>query len=240
MPTANMSRATGLYASAVALNNMGVSLIDKGAYKEAVHTLKDAVKVLQVVTSGQPVSPDVENGVQQLLQRASRQVCLSTNVADNAEQLVLCYDRGVTTSGTGHVFSKSMERIFAICIEDETDDLEQSEVDIHSAIVLQNLAVAHLHILETENDDQQARKVHNSAIEIAVLACNILAKVSNESQNTEYTLGMVALTCLFRNLLAAGRLQEAEDTLRRLYSLKIEEERASALLFPSAKPAAAA
>ena len=234
-------RRSSLYASAVAMNNVGVALLDRGSAKYALATLKEAIKVLQRLTSGSPFSDSYEYEVQHMLRVSYRRLAEPKQQhQESSEVVVISYDRGMTTS-TPRLSELSELPTFAIKIED-ISTYERHQVDIHSAILLQNLAVAHLCFLRTVTNAAYGPQVQQAAVEIATLSYNIIAGMGDNESTTEYVLGVAAMSCLLKNLQAAKRDNEAADVYRRLKSFLsgLEGEQASEWLIRTNTAAGAA
>lgn len=232
------SRLRSIHASAIALNNIGVHFLEKGAFELALASLKNSIRVLQRVTCDHLSTVEFELEVNLLLKQASRQMCLPLQPVSRAPVTVLGYDHGLATFHPDRTLPTT-EQSYAIQIEDVTE-FQQNQLDIHIAIVLQNLALAHLFFFKMATGPEDVPRAQGAAIEIAMLSCSIVARIASEEMSTEYALGIAALTCLFQNLMAAGRVAEAEDTLSRLQCLIHEEERTNEMLLVTSNVASAA
>jgi hypothetical protein len=146
--------------AAIALNNTGVSLMERGAYQLAVETFKDSVAVMQRVLGVYPAmtSPDVSNGMvcemlgwaETRLASASApgpasSICINRLSFDGSALCGLNFDMD-------HILSKTLWMPVSIEPSSFSGLLEDSTVDVdfRFAVVLYNLALAYLCLVQTD------------------------------------------------------------------------------------------
>jgi hypothetical protein len=136
--------------AAVALNNAGVNLLERGRYKEAMATCKDAVKVIKIGLSRvSTCSSEDQIDIDDMLSKATQRMSdLPSRINDKSHplQLHICsLDDIPTCAGMAVDEGPSLGLAFAIRIDDvETDSGFHFEKDIDSAVILHNFAVSYL------------------------------------------------------------------------------------------------
>jgi hypothetical protein len=152
----------------IALNNTGVSLLERGAFPQALQTFKDSIAVLKRVLRGR--RPSSQNNrdaeVQNMLDSAEKRLASSflptssTSCWPLASIYTVSHD-GTTFSGlpitADHIYSFEYIPVRIECttadlpfhISDVTSGiLRRRDADFESALVLYNFALAHLSLAD--------------------------------------------------------------------------------------------
>lgn len=198
-----------VYRTAIALNNMGVELLQRGSFNPASRLMMDAVQSFQLSTqwSSLPQNSSSSSRVAAKLQRAytflaeppPKEKCgLPIKILSNN-----CYEAAY--KGDSFHEKRPLNVKFAIRIEDcclrqySGSDGEASN-NLNGAIILHNLAVAHHAISSMTSCNIAARSLRVKAAEIAVYAYKILTTFLGEDGHGEIeeivstnTIGVTAI-----------------------------------------------
>jgi hypothetical protein len=222
--------------AAIALNNMGVSLLERRAYRQGMETLKDAIFVMKRVfrpqsrnstlgaTSDSTCSTDIK--IHRAVQRmANPQPVPSAMIID-----VLSH--GVASSHSsplGSILRESYSSSFTIPIRIEATDIESPEdidPDLESAIMLYNFGLAHICMAKLAKSPMKLRegalKLFNMAYSI-ISNKNSLSGLSESEMRrlseTRLLLALAVLNNVVRVLTEMGKHTEADHSYRRLVRL---------------------
>jgi len=213
------------YKGAIALNNIGIVLLERSAYRQALDTLKDAVFVMKVI-----FRPDnnVAPNIQAKLQRASERVaspeveeCSSRTVTETLSNV------GSFSSISTVMLKQGAPYVFPIRIEENDDDYD---LDIDSANILHNFAIAHLCCSRIAKTLASAELLRQSASRLSGFAYNLLSNVLSNKRQADmdelvlretriFLSALVALNTLVQALMEMGNYVEAEKTYKRLMEL---------------------
>jgi hypothetical protein len=172
------------YRGAIALNNLGCSLLAKGCFRQARATLQDAVQLLKAVSAEVERkhcrSPDVQALIGQATQRLAFPYKDSKTATDF--QIVsdeACHSSAFSGVSKGHTcFSQ------ALLIYMEGSDDRDLELD--SAIILHNYALTFLYH-DSPNKDKSLRRLEN-ANKILQLCQHILVRRHSGLQEADFAL----------------------------------------------------
>jgi hypothetical protein len=152
------------YRAAIALNNMGVSLLERRAYRQGMETLKDAIFVMKRVLRPPSISsqslcktPDSTSYAETKVHRASKRMAnpqpISSAISiDVVSQCATFSHRSCPSGFVLHGGSSSPLRIEATDLSlrriEATDliSLEDRDSDLESSIMLYNFGLAHLYM----------------------------------------------------------------------------------------------
>jgi len=173
------------YRAAVALNNLGIAMLQRRAYRESLSTFKDAMKAMHSIFQSEALdflaSPSSKDGkttdnsvdVDRKLQRAMRR--LRQIEATDYESSVLCpnlrvdvvtYEEVLERSLFGSILkqgpSSTGSRAAALSFRIEATSccslLDKGETDVQAAMMLYNYAVVHLILSRTAKKDREYAK----------------------------------------------------------------------------------
>ena len=217
------------YKGAVALNNIGIVLLEQGAYRQALDTLKDAVFVMKVIFRPRDNSAPLASNVEVKLKRASERIasphCEESSINTITEILS---NMGSFRSINTVMLKQGAPYVFPIRIEECTD--QEYDLDIDSANILHNFAIAHLCCSRTAKTLASAELFRQSASRLSGFAYNLISNVLNNKRQADmdelilretriFLSALVALNTLVHALMEMGNYAEAEKTYKRLMEL---------------------
>ena len=216
--------------TAMALNNIGVSLLERGMFSDAMLSLKDAVKVIQVGFStkeGQSdllSATDMDSIISAASRRMSRastrtktQLCPLRLVVCSIHDLPLvakaAIEEGPTTSSA-----------FAIRVEDlELDSGLYIESDLKSAIILHNFAVSYLCMSESARTKAKKDKLAQCATKIFAASHTVLIARQQSCADTDASaLLRLVHACVLSNLVQLSASCCDRTTSTALYDTFVE------------------
>jgi hypothetical protein len=161
----------GLYRAALAMNNMGVSLLERRASREAMETLKDAVNVL----NGLFQIPQEQHNltcIDDMLHRAYSRVSQSRSRSDNSFGCIraIPHDADFVTVVPALLESATLLQGVNCVIKVESFDSDDRNIDIDCAILLHNFAIAHLATSKTISNPMSAGRLRFGACKLAGIA----------------------------------------------------------------------
>mmetsp|Transcript_4532 Transcript_4532/g.9131 ORF Transcript_4532/g.9131 Transcript_4532/m.9131 type:complete len:247 (+) Transcript_4532:109-849(+) len=242
------------YRAAVCLNNYGASLLERGQYRQAALVLRDSLNIMNVVLQSQQQEEDVVPlpfSVSDRLHFATK--CMAESPmrkksfqSDNIH--VFRYDGAGSVPLDAALYSCTA----AITIEDfdnhkdETDDNLRAEMDIHTAIIVYNTAMARLAMADASTTRHRCHNHHNKRSTV-VKAClkllrwahAILRKALNDRPREATQLSVLILGKLVDLLEDAGENTEALRAAGVCESMKSKFEAIESLV-PSRPDSAAA
>jgi hypothetical protein len=215
------------HRAAIALNNMGVSLLKRRAYRQGMETLKDAIFVMERVLrppliSSQRVgeTPNSTSYAEAKVHRASKRMANpqpipSAGGIDVVSQCAIFSHRSCSGSLL-HRASSSLLRI-------EATDLvsrEDRDSDLESSIMLYNFGLAHLCMAKLA---KTPIKLQEGALKLFNMAYSILATLSDiEGHGIREDMVLLAATTL-NNIVALltqmGKHSEANESYQELARL---------------------
>lgn len=216
-----------LYKQAVTLNNLGVFLIQQGAARQALETLRDAVDTLRaccdanVAAARDNLSHKVMEKVQKASQRAMHPVRSGKTVAHE----IVCWEMLQVSSS---IFLTRALAVFGsdCCVSFSMShevDIQDRDRELDSSVMLYNYALAHIALLNETN----ASQVNRSALSLLRLSFAILIKKiqegvgdedwsMNSSMESLTGLTIAVLSNLTNTLQREGRGTEAQACHEKL------------------------
>jgi hypothetical protein len=194
----------------MALNNMGVSLLTRGQYNDAIMAFGDAIALISQV-SNCTFGESLPALVQAKLERASRALArcaldVSTNIVKNDNKASTKYcvisqdDCAATcrsclqTEDTGTVFLIRLERTAKSI---PADTKERYFAGFESSIILYNCANAHLCCGSWARPNHEQTIVVDSALSILQHSSSILEQIMKDDDASEHLpLAMIVLRLL--------------------------------------------
>jgi tetratricopeptide (TPR) repeat protein len=227
------SHCLGKLKCAIALNNMGVSLLERRAYQQSIETLKDAVLILKRVfepdrqdSPTSSASSTCEAYMDEALNRAFQRLSSLQVEMDASHIEVLSHDGGLSSipavcplSGPSLAFPVTIENL---------EGEEKRNVDLESAILLHNFATAHFCLSRVSNTRAAAKRLRNGALSLASLGHKILSSMMKGYSAVDqltlqdepvFLVEVAALQNLTQVLTELGRISEAQESYRRLVLL---------------------
>jgi hypothetical protein len=212
------------YRSAVCLNNYGASLMERGQFRAAVVVLRDALTIMNSVIQRDCVatSQQSNSSISDKLHFAAKSMVArptTKNSHSSTNVQILRYD------GTASLpFEDSaMAQSYAVSIDDFDNDRgvesQQADMDIHTAIIVYNTAVARLYLSESI----RPRKQHTAAkvsIKLLRWAHAIISRALDQRPSEAIQLNILILGKLSSLLHSAGAQQEAACVSQARQSLQ--------------------
>lgn len=219
----------------VALNNMAVTMLERGCYRQGFETLKGAVKAAKMIN--QPVESYESNTILHLpyivnsLRRANHRTAqpeipldrVPVHVIDLAHADLLSswnWNKAATDKGPNY-FTYSIIRIDAEAINFGNEDQ-----DLLMAVILSNFAVSCLCRVGKSNKDAISSngETEDRAIKTLTLSANLLCTIFDSCEDEVITFQVLiasgaVLTTLARALENRGRSEEAKDCLETVRNL---------------------
>lgn len=252
------------FRNAVALNNIGVLLLNRRCYNQALATLNDAVTLLKHSSQHDDGTYDdlavdyrresVEKHHLALQRLSQPEVCtsqdfVSIEILRTSEQLL----EDISSSASD---MRNCPTLFPIRIEEiDFNYRMEGDIDFESGIVLHNYAIAHFCLWKSKTLSRLAsRQSHyNCAIKLLQMSYNVCSKSIDETENDVLSshpkllqVKAVILGTLVKSLKCSPSSldQIAAETFRSVLadikSAVSEMEKANALLFGDLLTTAAA
>jgi hypothetical protein len=195
------------YRSVIALNNIGVSLLERGAFRQAYQTFKGAAFVLKrhlsghKATSEKPaaafnssgIPPAVPTEMIKAMQRLSNVQPISLTFQVNK----VSYGGGTFPPSSLFFIGQDKSLPSALPIEIETqgsDWTEDLDLDMVSGIVLLNFGIAHLCVSKVTRRPEQLR---NGALQLFDMAYSIIS--SQQAVDASVSEGRCMLAAVVLN-----------------------------------------
>jgi len=200
-----MSETCLSYRSAIALNNIGVSLLERRCFQAASETLKDATALIKsTLRDGQTSrGNDIEQMVFLARQRLSDAVNKDCNGRERIQVEVFTANN-LRSKSIGHFSEEAPPgKVYAILIEDF--DSKGANKESLTAILLFNLGVAYYSVskaakLGKSSNKKAFSKYSNGALRLFRIAHSLFSKkVSNHNAETNHVpepLHVMALVVL--------------------------------------------
>ena len=223
------------YRVAVALNNMGVALLERGAYCQAMKTLKDSILVMKGIlrTSSKCT---VGDDIQTKIDMATKRLMSPQPVPSTLPVTILSHDGSLLYSSMKSVLTQG--DFCAVLVRIEPLDLrspEHQDTDLESAIILYNFAIAHICMAKHSDSTTDVKQFREGSLKLLEMACDIAAEEvpckdrMEEEENDDDSedkfgelrllLSAAALKNLIEVLADMGRIAEATEYHQRFIIL---------------------
>jgi hypothetical protein len=223
------------HRAAIALNNMGVSLLEQRAYRQGMETLKDAIFVMKRVFRPQSrnstlgATLDSTRGTDVKIHRAVQRMANPQPVPSAVIVDVISHGASSHSSPLGSILRESSSSSFTVPIRIEATDLdfpEDRDPDLESSIMLYNFGLAHLCMAKLAKTPMKLRegalKLFNMAYSI-VSNKNALSRFSDDEMRrvseTRLLLALAVLNNVVKVLTEMGKHTEANNSFQRLVRL---------------------
>jgi hypothetical protein len=223
------------YRSAIALNNMGVALVEQRAYRQGLDTLKDAISVMKKSVlyplSRLPSSVSITTlHADAKVERAIKRMSKPQPVPSSLGVAVISYDGPSSyQSSTDIVRSGETASPFTFPIRIEATDFESlkdPECDMQSAIMVFNLGVAHLCMSKLAKSpvvgQEAALRIFNVTFSILSNSnknVNDVAELNDEQVLRFLLMEAVVLNNVVQVLTDLGKDSEAHESYSKLVRL---------------------
>ena len=208
------------YRAAIALNNIGVSLLERGAQKNAIDTLKDAIAVMRHVFPDETPTC-ARKDIDGMLERACKKLSAPEVVCSWFKVQSVSYGEPSTLAHlkTASRLRPTGQAFYPVRIEVTDSADEPRDVDLESGILLYNFGLAH--ILLSHIVQKAAGRYRSGAMKVLDLAHAILTNRSKSCEDPFQQVQLVFVTLLVLSsivqvLQEEGQFQQAEIALDRL------------------------
>ena len=220
-----------------ALNNMGVSLLEKGYFREATKTFREAVSSLQSLIScrlgNHPGNTDdkallVMKSIQSKLHKACRRVakrCHKTCQTTISVEISIIDDNDLETFQCAQLYGPSSSIAFPIRLQSSltTETCVQDGLDWQISAVLYNFGIAHLLTYRSSRDKQlliQAARLFRFTV-------TVLTRADQRRSDASARLGTLYLESLVLSSLSTvfryqAKLDHVQDIQHVLLALQEE------------------
>lgn len=194
------------YIAAIALNNMGVSLMERKCHAQATETFRSAVSIMRAVSSvfhdeptdsSRPLHTSEE--LDRMLRQARRSLfnsCGSTHSQEDQANLCVLTENESATVVNEHLrqrrdsFAFEETPSYFIRIEStrlSIRDCGSNDPVLEAAIVLHNFGASHKFMARTRTDAETARECYHGAFVLCSFAYTVLRDPGNHEdfQDTE-------------------------------------------------------
>jgi hypothetical protein len=171
-PTTMMRMTEQAYRGAVALNNWGCSLLEKGCARQARTTFQDAVTLLRAASTQRKKKPATHEDIEGIIDLATQRYAMPSRDTEVPTffvtvSLEACCSSYLHDLSTGHT---SFSRSILICIEDYGD------LDVDSSIILHNYSISLLYLASICRDINESRRHCESALQVLDLCHLVLIR----------------------------------------------------------------
>jgi hypothetical protein len=245
-----------VYNAAIVLNNIGVDLLERRCYKQALATLVDATNIMQAVLRRLLSSETNDKlDVEAIIQRANRCRANPTAIESNSYYRIvnLADDYSGILMEEDNGSSSLRESIYPIRIYDVNFDAYSpgclSDPEMQSAILLHNMGLAHLCLARVTPLSGTSLKHAIQLFELSesiVESCASDAMEDGPTMEDELTLRQIAcldmaiLFGLLRSLSSPDEIESVQLHLRSIRSVLSESDKALSWLTLSIQGAPAA
>jgi hypothetical protein len=216
------------HRAAIALNNMGVSLLERRAYRQGIETLKDAIFVMKRVLRPPSISPqglgktpNSTSYAEVMVHRASKRMAnpqpISSAISIDVVSQCASFSRRSYPSGSvlrGGSFSPlRIEATDLVSLEDRDPDLE-------SSIMLYNFGLAHLCMAKLA---KTPTKLQEGALKLFTMAYSLFAPLCDQAghgiREDIVLLAAANLNNMVALLTQMGKHSEANESDQELACL---------------------
>jgi hypothetical protein len=227
---------------AVALNNIGVSLMEKRCYQQAIYTLRDSIALFRdVVPSSSPEAPSRSmEDVSEMLSTAWRRAAHPENQKSLSSVQVACYDetncqaKKILEPILRHIASSQSDLvtttlaalyISSSSFSEGTYCVDKERANFESALAIYNFGVAHICLSKQTKKKSVAIKFHGTALKLFALAQGILQEQCSSVREfsmiqselpLEAWLSMIVLGAMAYTWVEMGNFSKAKTALLRL------------------------
>jgi|UniRef100_A0A8J9SCL8 tetratricopeptide (TPR) repeat protein len=240
-----------LFQASVALNNMGIVLMERGLYDKAVSTLKEAVEVLKIVFINDR-EPDGCRSIPLLLHNAFLRMAMPAMVLGQepyrASVELIAHDEQDFESIQRILLTNSNRSFFPLRMESIERNAILSKQTWGASIVIYNMAVAKVLIARSSKNPRKIESFSRCALRLFVMSRKIVHEYSEQcEQERDYArlqqLHLVSCLSMKQELdllFRLGQLSKAQETYDSLLHVIAAMEDMGNLLYGGKCSAAAA
>lgn len=207
---------------AIALHNMGISLVERGMFNEGIRALKGALAGWQLVlkeiegAEGQhDPSSTAPSDIDSVMFRATQKLATSERPTATASTVdVVSYDGFFVRIRSGPLMDyKATDRV-AVFIRLDCDFPEDKDPELIAGIMLCNFGVAHLCLSRDKEGESSARQRSHALdlFEIALFYINSVGDIVDDYLR----IGFIVLNHMVQAHMINGHVEQANECDRRL------------------------
>jgi hypothetical protein len=155
-----MNHSNHSYSIALRLSNLGVLLLEKGCFAQALATFHDAVAMLKASCSEEEETSHHQEAAGSKVQQAlDRLTNLEVDLMIHSKTDVLHYEQlGQGNLTISHLLQTPIDEFVckALMINETTSQMTSRDFDVNSAIILHNFALTHIHLSEEQGSEHLA------------------------------------------------------------------------------------
>jgi len=227
------------YRGAVALNNVGVTLIERRCYRQAIETLKDAIFVMRGVFNTATEKNSASgfastSGTEARLQRATERLVNPHPVSSSSLINVISHDgTRIQPSMLSSLLKEGKAPSHSVTIRIESADVDSPyarDPDLESAVMLFNFGIAHLCSSKLSKSEVASKKLNQAALKLFNMAYAIISNKTSLScmsdQDAERScevrlvIAAIVLKQVVEVLKDMGNHSEANQSMQRLIRLQ--------------------
>jgi hypothetical protein len=245
MSTSSLQRT---FTAAIALNNTGVSLLERGSYPEAKEAFKNAISVMQEISASREKQdeasrnrPFSSSALDAKLHKAYYNLANCAAVKDDSKMKFCVFTEEESAAVIGAAVQDEdmfydSSTTFLIRIEKSTLDCENAGVDLESSIILHNYGKVYKCLATTATTSACARELCEGAFKLFQLSYALLAR----DEQGSLPISILILRSLTSFASTLGMEREAEAYCSHMLDLQDSFLEFEYLLFESSPIAAAA
>lgn len=228
MPTlANMQ----LHLASISLNNMGISLLEQRAYRQAAATFKDSLLVMRQAIDSAEVLHDTTSIECKIHQAAER---LAKPLEDSPFPCIqlICLDDTFAHSIWRDAAVNHPSAVFPIRLGSSDaqgpDCLTTRDIDLNAAVILYNFALAYSCLFQASRTRSNAAQISLKMHEIHLFDMSFLV-IRNSCKDVGDTVSIfdgrlafsvVILRCIVRTRMELGQAQQASLFYEKLLEIE--------------------
>jgi tetratricopeptide (TPR) repeat protein len=239
------------YRGAVALNNMGVYLLERGAYRSALETLKDAIAVMKTVFPAQNYDHNTawRAEISDKLKAAHKRIAKPEVVQCSMPLEVNSFDDDEFDVMKDSLrYGPSASMFFPVRVAISDMDIESRNIDVESAMLLYNFGIAHLCMSRVAI--KASHKLQEGALRLFDLSRSILSSQYHKCEDSMQQTRILLLSASVMNnivqvLNEQGNIEQAVEVFSALQNLssaveQLEEDEPESICDICVRAAAAA
>jgi hypothetical protein len=179
----------GIYRVALSLNNMGVAMLERGANHQAMETFKDSIYAMNCLHNSKERNSKVK--VQLLMNRATKRFANLQPASPQGQIKVISHDGSLDYASINLVLQQSTLCPVPVRIEPvDLQNTEYQDIDLESAILLYNLAIAHIYISMSSNDENEVKRSRQKSLKLLEMVCSATTSDERSDEETEGNFGL--------------------------------------------------
>jgi hypothetical protein len=177
----------GLHRVALSLNNMGVTMLVRGANHQAMETFKDSIFAMKCLHNSKKENSKVPHvNVTRLMNRATQRLANLQPASPQVQIEVISHDGSLDYASIKSVLRQSTLCPVPVRIEPVgLQNTEYQDIDLESTILLYNLAIAHIYIFMSSNDANEVEQFRQTSLKLLEMVCSVTTSNEMSDEETE-------------------------------------------------------